>query len=134
MEFNLLMNLKKTWKLLTHIKIKLNALNYKNSKREAQIEIWLLLIYEYITKLITVTRWPCFFSVITCLYEFSQQTAPLIPKDVGPSEAAVSAAHTQVGDAFINQVKGGGQAALASCEGFASGTAYHSPTLQKDTF
>lgn len=83
-------------------------------------------MYEYITKLSTVTRWP----VITWLYEFSQQTAPLIPEDVGPSEAAISAAHTQVGDAFFNQVKGGGQAALTSCEGFASGTANHSPTLQ----
>lgn len=66
----------------------------------------------------------------TFLYELCQQAAPLAAKDVGSGEAAVSTAHTQVGDAFLHQVEGGGEPALTSCEGLASGATYHSPSLQ----
>lgn len=70
------------------------------------------------------------FSDLTFFHKFSQQAAPLVSEDVGPGEAAVSAAHTQVGDAFIHQVEGGGQATLAGCEGFATGAADYSSALQ----
>lgn len=66
---------------------------------------------------------------ITFLHELRQQTTPLAAKDVGPSEAAVSAAHTQVGDAFSHQVKGSSEPALTGGEGLASGGTYHGPTL-----
>lgn len=70
-------------------------------------------------------------SQFTFLYELCQQAAPLTAEDVGSGEAAVSTAHTQVGDAFLHQVESSGQPAFASCEGFASGATYHSPTLQQ---
>lgn len=68
--------------------------------------------------------------IITFLYELCQQTTPLAAKDVGPGEAAVSAAHAQVGDAFLHQVKGSGDPALTGGEGLASGGTYHCPTLR----
>lgn len=43
---------------------------------------------------------------LTFLYELIQQTAPLAAKNVGSSEAAVSTAHTQVGNASFHQVEG----------------------------
>lgn len=67
--------------------------------------------------------------IITFLYELCQQTTPLAAKDVGPGEAAVSAAHAQVGDAFLHQVKGSGDPALTGGEGLASSGTYHCPTL-----
>lgn len=67
---------------------------------------------------------------MTFFHELSQQAAPLVAEDVGPGQAAVSATHAQVGDAFVHQVEGGGQATLACCEGFASGAADYSPALQ----
>lgn len=66
----------------------------------------------------------------TFLYELLQQAAPLTAEEVGSGEAAVSTAHTQVGDAFLHQVEGGGKPALSSHEGLASGATNHSPTLQ----
>lgn len=66
----------------------------------------------------------------TFLYKLSQQSAPLSAKDVGSGEAAVSTTHTQVGDAFLHQVEGGGEPAFTRCEDLTSGAAYHSPTLQ----
>lgn len=64
------------------------------------------------------------------LYELFQQTAPLAAEDVCSSEAAVSTAHAQVGDAFLHQVKSCSKPALASREDLAPGTSDHSPTLQ----
>lgn len=70
------------------------------------------------------------FSDRTFFHKLSQQAAPLVPEDVGPGEAAVSAANTQVGDAFIHQVEGGSQATLAGREDLAAGAADYSPALQ----
>lgn len=67
--------------------------------------------------------------IITFLYELCQQITPLAAKDVGPCEAAVSAAHAHVGDAFLHQVKGSSEPALTGGEGLASSGAYHGPTL-----
>ncbi len=59
----------------------------------------------------------------TLLHEFSQQVAPLAAEDVGSGEAAVSAAHTQVSDAALEQVKRRGQTALACGERCTAGAA-----------
>lgn len=67
----------------------------------------------------------------TFLYQLCQQTAPLTAEDVGASEAAIPATHTQVGDAFLHQVEGSGEPAVTSCEGFAPGASYHGPSLQQ---
>lgn len=66
----------------------------------------------------------------TFLYQLSQQAAPLAAKDVGSGQAAISTAHTQVGDAFRHQVKGSSEPALMSREGLASGATDHRPTLR----
>lgn len=62
-------------------------------------------------------------SLCTLLHEFRQQGAPLAAEDVGSGEAAVSAAHTQVSDAALQQVERRGQTALARGEGLTAGAA-----------
>lgn len=73
------------------------------------------------------------FDSCTLLHEFSQQVAPLAAEDVGSGEAAVSAAHTQVSDAALEQVKRRGQTALARGEGFTAGAADDGATLNTIT-
>lgn len=70
-------------------------------------------------------------AALTFLHELVQQTAPLVAEGVGSGEAAVSAAHAQVGHAFLHQVEGGGDPPLAGREGLAAGAADHRPTLQQ---
>lgn len=48
----------------------------------------------------------------TILGQLFQQPAPLLPEDVGPSETAIPADHTQVGDTQLDQVPSSLQAAL----------------------
>ena len=60
-----------------------------------------------------------------------QQPAPLHLEDVGPGEAAIPADHTQAGDAQLNQVTCGLQAAFPSTEVLAAGTANDSPSLEE---
>lgn len=62
-----------------------------------------------------------------------QQPAPLLPEEVGPGEAPVPADHTQVGDAALQQVAGGLQAAFPRAEGLAPRTANDRPALGKTT-
>ena len=67
----------------------------------------------------------------TILGQLLQQPAPLLPEDVGPSETAVPANDTQVGDAPLHQVVSGFQAAFPGTEGFAPGAANNGPALKK---
>lgn len=67
--------------------------------------------------------------ILTFRHQLGQQTAPLVAKDVGPGEAAVSAAHAQVGDALLYQVEGSSEPAIAGGEGLAPGRTDHGPTL-----
>ena len=67
----------------------------------------------------------------TILGQLSQQPAPLRLEDVGPSEAAVPADHTQAGDAQLNQVTRGLQAAFPRTEVLAAGTADDGPSLEE---
>lgn len=60
-----------------------------------------------------------------------QQPTPLLPEDVGPSEAPVPADHAQVGDAQPDQVVSCAQAPFPSTEGFAPGAADDGPSLGK---
>lgn len=60
-----------------------------------------------------------------------QQPAPLRLEDVGPGEAAIPADHTQAGDAQLNQVTCGLQAAFPSTEVLAAGTADDGPSLEE---
>ena len=62
-----------------------------------------------------------------------QQHAPLRLEDVGPGETAVPADHTQAGDAQLNQVTCGLQAAFPSTEVLAAGTANDGPSLEEKT-
>lgn len=62
-----------------------------------------------------------------------QQPAPLRLEDVGPGETAVPADHTQAGDAQLNQVTCGLQAAFPSTEVLAAGTANDGPSLEEKT-
>lgn len=65
----------------------------------------------------------------TLVHQLPQQSAPLLPEEVGPRQAAVSSNHAQVGDAAQHQVVRRLQASLVGTELFAAGTANHCPTL-----
>lgn len=71
----------------------------------------------------------CCASTPTLLHQFPQQSAPLLPEEVGPRQAAISTNHTQVGDAVLYEVVGCLQTPLAAAELFAAGTAYDCATL-----
>lgn len=73
----------------------------------------------------TAPDWNHFFKShpVTLPQEVSQQTAPLRPELVGSSQTAITSDHTQVGDAQLDQVAGGGHAALPGAEVLAAGTA-----------
>lgn len=68
---------------------------------------------------------------LTVLDEFVQKAAPLLPEQVGSGQAAVSADHAQVGDAALNQVACGFQAALSGAKRFTAGAADDRATLRK---
>lgn len=68
---------------------------------------------------------------VTLLEELIQQAAPLLPKEVGSGQAAVSTDHAQVGDAVLHQVVCGLQAALVGSKLFAAGAADDRATLRK---
>lgn len=65
----------------------------------------------------------------TLLHQLPQQPAPLLPEEVGSCQAAISADHTQVGDAALHQVVRSLQASLVAAELFAAGATDHRPTL-----
>lgn len=65
----------------------------------------------------------------TLVHQLQQQSAPLLPEEVGPRQAAVSSDHAQVGDAAQHQVVRCLQASLVGAELFAAGAANHCPTL-----
>lgn len=66
----------------------------------------------------------------TFLHQLSQQSTPLAAENVGPSKAAISTAHTQVGDAPLHQVEGCRQPPLTGGECLAASTANHCTTLR----
>ncbi len=84
---------------------------------------WMVLWHRCEEACTCLYLWECRAGSCTLLHEFSQQVAPLAAEDVGSGEAAVSAAHTQVSDAALEQVKRRGQTALARGEGFTAGAA-----------
>lgn len=63
------------------------------------------------------------------VHQLPQQPAPLLPEEVGPRQAAVSANHAQVGDAAQHQVVRCLQASLVGAELFTAGAADHCPAL-----
>ena len=71
------------------------------------------------------------FDQHTLLDQLCQQVTPLGAEDVGPCEAAVTAAHTQVGDAALDQVEGRCQTPFQGVECHAAGAANHSTSLQR---
>lgn len=71
-------------------------------------------------------------SHLTFLHELRQQTTPLAAKDVGSSEAAVSTAHTQVGDASFHQVECSRLPALSGGEGLTASATDHSAALKSE--
>lgn len=60
---------------------------------------------------------------LTLLEELVQQAAPLLSEQVGSGQAAVSANHTQVGDATLHEVVCGLQATLVGAKLFTASAA-----------
>lgn len=65
----------------------------------------------------------------TLVHQLPQQSAPFLPEEVGPRQAAVPTNHAQVGDAAQHEVVCCLQAPLVGAELFAAGAADHCPTL-----
>lgn len=68
---------------------------------------------------------------VTLLDELIQQAAPLLSEQVGAGQAAVSADHTQVGDAALDEVVCGFQAALVGTKLLAACAADDGATLRE---
>lgn len=66
----------------------------------------------------------------TLFHQLFQEVTPLSAEDVGPCETAVTTAHTQVGDAPLDQMESRCQAPFPGSESLATGTANHSASLE----
>lgn len=67
------------------------------------------------------------------LLQLVQQTAPLLPEQVGSGQRAVASDDHQVRDLALDQIAGGGQATGALPEGHATRGSNHSAAVVNDT-
>ena len=95
--------------------------------RQLEQILWMNIILRWVSHWFHIMQYP----LVTLLCQLFQKTGPLLPKQVGTRERAVTSNDHQVGDAPIDEVEGSLQPACSLTEILAASTANWRATLKE---